>query len=120
VAGPTTVSELARRLDMTTAHTSLVVGDLARAGLVQRDHDDIDRRRVIVSLSAKAKPALAQLRDRHAAALTAFLAGFDNDEEAERFIDHLKQLVACLNTGTRAGGPGDSGTASHQTDSPAN
>jgi DNA-binding MarR family transcriptional regulator len=95
-AGPTTVSELAGRLDMSTAHASLVVGDLARAGLVEREHDDKDRRRVLVSLSAKAKPALAQLRDRHAAVLAEFLTGFDDDREASRFIDHLTELVAYL------------------------
>ena len=34
VAAPATVSELARRIDMSIAHASMVVGDLARAGLV--------------------------------------------------------------------------------------
>jgi DNA-binding MarR family transcriptional regulator len=98
VAGPATVSELARRMDMTTAHASLVVGDLARVGLVEREHDHNDRRRIVVSLSDKAKPALAQLRDRHAAVLAGFLMRFDDDEEAGRFIAHLAELVACLNT----------------------
>jgi DNA-binding MarR family transcriptional regulator len=101
VAGPTTVSELARRMDMSTAHASLVVGELARTGLVERRHDDKDRRRVIVSLSDKTKPALAQLRDRHAAVLAAFLVGFDDDQEAGRFIDHLTELIACLNTDSK-------------------
>jgi DNA-binding MarR family transcriptional regulator len=104
VAGPTTVSELARRMDMSTAHASLVVGDLARAGLVTREHDDKDRRRVTVSLSDKAKPALAQLRDRHAAVLAAFLTRFDNDQQASGFIDHLTELVAYLNAEPSATG----------------
>ncbi len=89
-------------MDMSTAHASLVVGELARAGLVEREHDDKDRRRVVVSLSDKAKPALAQLRDRHASVLAAFLMGFDDNEEASRFIDHLTELVACLNTDASA------------------
>jgi len=96
IAGPASVSELARRMDMSTAHASLVVGDLARSGLVQREHDEKDRRRIVVSLSDDAKPALAQMRDRHAAALGRFLSGLE-DEEARRFIDHLAELVACLN-----------------------
>jgi DNA-binding MarR family transcriptional regulator len=104
VAGPTTVSELARRMDMSTAHASLVVGELARSGLVEREHDDKDRRRVVVSLSDKAKPGLAQLRDRHAAVLAAFLMGFDDDQEAGRFIDHLTELIARLNSGVNASG----------------
>jgi DNA-binding MarR family transcriptional regulator len=95
VAGPATVSELAERLDITTAHASLVVGELAEAGLVNRDHDERDRRRIIVSLSDKAKPAVAEMRNRHAAPLLRFLADLD-DAEAERFIDQLTTLVAHL------------------------
>jgi DNA-binding MarR family transcriptional regulator len=95
VAGPATVSELAERMDMTLAHASLVVGELADAGLVERNHDERDRRRIIVSLSEQAKPAVAEMRDRHAAALGRFLADLD-DAEAERFIDHLTKLVEYL------------------------
>jgi DNA-binding MarR family transcriptional regulator len=95
IAGPATVSELAERLDMSLAHASLVVGDLADAGLVDRNHDERDRRRIIVSLSDAAKPAVAQMRGRHAGALGRFLSELD-DDEAERFIDQLSRLVECL------------------------
>jgi DNA-binding MarR family transcriptional regulator len=95
IAGPATVSELAERLDMTTAHASLVVGDLAGAGLVDRDHDERDRRRIIVSVSEAARPTIAQMRDRHAAPLRRFLSELD-DQDAERFIDQLTRLVTCL------------------------
>lgn len=95
VAGPATVSELADRMDMSLAHASLVVGDLAQAGLVDREHDERDRRRVIVSLSDTARPAVAQMRDRHAGSLRRFLEELD-DDEAEQFIDQLSRLVACL------------------------
>jgi DNA-binding MarR family transcriptional regulator len=95
VAGPATVSELAERMDMSTAHASLVVGELAGAGLVDRDHDERDRRRIIVSLSEKAKPAVAEMRNRHAAPLLRFLANLD-DDEADHFINQLATLVACL------------------------
>jgi DNA-binding MarR family transcriptional regulator len=115
VAGPTTVSELARRMDMSTAHASLVVGELARAGLVEREHDAKDRRRVVVSLSDRAKPAMAQLRDRHAAALAAFLMGFDDEQEAGRFIDHLTELIACLNSDASPSGGRPPGPTSDET-----
>ena len=95
VAGPATVSELAERMDITLAHASLVAGELAGAGLVERSHDERDRRRIIVSLSDTAKPAVAEMRDRHAAPLRRFLSGLD-DDEAERFIDQLARLVDCL------------------------
>ena len=93
IEGPGTVSELAERMDMTPAHASLVVGELARARLVERDHDERDRRLIIVSLSEAAKPAVAEMRGRHAAPLLRFLGELD-DDEADRFIDHLASLVA--------------------------
>lgn len=93
IEGPGTVSELAERMDMTPAHASLVVGELARAGLIERDHDERDRRLIIVSLSETAKPAVAEMRGRHAAPLLRFLGELD-DDEADRFIDQLASLVA--------------------------
>jgi DNA-binding MarR family transcriptional regulator len=93
IEGPGTVSELAQRMDMTPAHASLVVGELARAGLVERNHDERDRRLIIVSLSDKASTAVAEMRRRHAAPLLEFL-GELGDEEADCFIDHLARLVA--------------------------
>jgi DNA-binding MarR family transcriptional regulator len=98
VAGPATVSELADRMDMSIAHASLVVGELAGAGLVERDHDERDRRRIIVSLSDAAIPAVTQMRDRHAAPLIRFLDSLD-EPEADRFINHLGELIECLRGG---------------------
>lgn len=95
VAGPATVSELAERMNMSLAHSSLVVGELAGSGLVDRDHHERDRRRIIVSLSDRARPAVAEMRDRHAAPLRRFLAEL-SDEEARRFIDQLTALIAHL------------------------
>jgi DNA-binding MarR family transcriptional regulator len=97
IMGPATISELAQRTEMSTAHASLVVGELARAGLVDRDHDERDRRRIVVSLSSAAKPAVAEMRKRNAAPLLRFLSELD-DDEAERFIDQLDRLVALLRT----------------------
>jgi DNA-binding MarR family transcriptional regulator len=49
--GPLSVTQLADRLGLTVATTSLLVGELNRAGLVDRNEDEKDRRRTIVSLS---------------------------------------------------------------------
>jgi len=48
--GPFTVGELADRLRLNLATVSLMVGELARAGLVERREDEQDRRRVLVSI----------------------------------------------------------------------
>ena len=44
------VSRLADRIGLSLATTSLMVGELSRAGLVQRAEDEQDRRRTIVRL----------------------------------------------------------------------
>lgn len=49
-AGPLSVSELARRLGLGLSSTSAIVGQLSRAGLLERAEDDADRRRTIVRL----------------------------------------------------------------------
>ena len=51
MSGPLSVSELAGQTEITVAHASLVVGELAKAGLAEREHDENDRRRIIVSLA---------------------------------------------------------------------
>jgi DNA-binding MarR family transcriptional regulator len=48
--GPLSVSEIAERIGLSLATTSLMVGELAREGLVERTEDDRDRRRTIVRL----------------------------------------------------------------------
>ncbi len=70
IAGPMSVSELARRLGLGLSTTSAIVGQLSRAGLLERAEDDADRRRTIVRLDDEygevigtwAKQALAPLR----------------------------------------------------------
>src|SRR6266536_2124703 len=49
--GELSVSELADRVGLTVATTSLLVGELSKAGLVERREDERDRRRTIVSLT---------------------------------------------------------------------
>jgi DNA-binding MarR family transcriptional regulator len=50
VSGPQSVSDLAARLGLMLSTTSTIVGELSRAGLVERIEDDSDRRRTIVHL----------------------------------------------------------------------
>ena len=95
IGGPLSVSELAQRAGMTVAHASLVVGELAKAGLVTREHDERDRRRILVSLSDTAKPAVAEMRRRNAEPVIAFLRELDEDR-AEEFIGTLSLLLTHL------------------------
>jgi DNA-binding MarR family transcriptional regulator len=52
ISGPASVSELADRIGLTPATTSLLVGELSRAGFVERREDESDRRRTIVSIDS--------------------------------------------------------------------
>jgi DNA-binding MarR family transcriptional regulator len=60
-AGPLTVGELATRAALAPATTSLLVGELDRAGFLVRHEDDVDRRRTIVSLPEHMQAAFEQL-----------------------------------------------------------
>jgi DNA-binding MarR family transcriptional regulator len=48
--GPLSVSELAEEIGLSVATTSLLVGELDRAGLVERREDEKDRRRTLVTV----------------------------------------------------------------------
>jgi DNA-binding MarR family transcriptional regulator len=48
--GPLSVSELAEQIGLSLATTSLMVGELDRAGLVERSEDEEDRRRTLVTV----------------------------------------------------------------------
>lgn len=93
--GPLTVGELADRLGISLAHASLVVGDLARAGLVERRADERDRRRTIVSVAPERAAAVAKMRRGAGRPMRAFLDTLD-EAEADRFIDLLERLVETL------------------------
>jgi DNA-binding MarR family transcriptional regulator len=49
-AEPISVTDLAKRLGLLLSSTSTIVGELSRAGLLERAEDDEDRRRTIVRL----------------------------------------------------------------------
>lgn len=95
ISGPLSVSELAQRAEMTVAHASLVVSELAKAGLVEREHDERDRRRILVSLSDTAKPAVAEMRRRNAEPVIAFLRELE-EGQADEFIGTLSLLLTHL------------------------
>jgi DNA-binding MarR family transcriptional regulator len=57
-AEPIGVSELAKRLGLLLSSTSTIVGELSRAGLVQRSEDEQDRRRTIVRVHEDYRDAM--------------------------------------------------------------
>jgi DNA-binding MarR family transcriptional regulator len=55
---PIGVSELAKRLGLLLSSTSTLVGELSRAGLLERAEDDLDRRRTIVRVHEDYRDAM--------------------------------------------------------------
>jgi DNA-binding MarR family transcriptional regulator len=59
-AEPISVSDLARRLGLLLSSTSTIVGELSRAGLLERAEDEEDRRRTIVRVHADYRDAMEE------------------------------------------------------------
>jgi DNA-binding MarR family transcriptional regulator len=89
IGGPSSVSELAERIGLTPATTSLLVGELSRAGFVQRKEDEADRRRTIVSIDESiqdvVRPTLAQTLEPLDRALARMSAA-----QRRHFMDGLR------------------------------
>jgi DNA-binding MarR family transcriptional regulator len=72
--GPMTVNELAQRLEVTPATASLMIGDLADKGMLERREDAADRRRRIVSIADARRSAVEAWLGRGAEAWRRALA----------------------------------------------
>lgn len=87
--GPLAVSELATRLELAPATVSLLVGELNRYGVVDREEDESDRRRKIVSI---AEPHLDAVRSWLEIGVNAWRVALEPLSPAERqtFVDTLR------------------------------
>jgi DNA-binding MarR family transcriptional regulator len=91
--GPQTVGDLASKVALAPATTSLLVGELDRAGFVERHEDDADRRRTIVSLPDNMRSALEQFAKARLEPLRRTLEKLD-PETRGHFIEGLRVLSA--------------------------
>jgi DNA-binding MarR family transcriptional regulator len=93
--GPITAGDLARRVGITSGAVTGVVDRLTALGLVTREADPADRRRVIVRLAAD---GALRSRRQNRRLLEAFAAlGADVDEVNDQFDDdELAAVVAWL------------------------
>ncbi|HET6856665.1 MAG TPA: MarR family transcriptional regulator [Streptomyces sp.] len=83
MAGPAlTVGEIARRLHVSLPTASELVGGLSRAGIVTRDQDPANRRRVLVSLADDFRPHLESFVARRMEPLLHALDGLTANERA--------------------------------------
>lgn len=104
--GPQSVSDLSSRLGVTLPTTSLMVGELSQAGLVERREDAADRRRTIVNISDSYAPELIAMIALRIELLSRVLASLE-PAERDGFIKGLRVLVTELTsreTGDNASG----------------
>jgi DNA-binding MarR family transcriptional regulator len=88
--GPTAVNELAARLEVAPTTVSLMVGDLSRKGILERREDEADRRRTIVSIAEKHRPAIDGWLARGAHAWRRALEPLTPDQR-QMLIDTLEE-----------------------------
>ncbi|MET9932357.1 MULTISPECIES: MarR family transcriptional regulator [unclassified Streptomyces] len=86
--GPLSVNELAAELEVAPTTVSLMAGDLAKKGVLERVEDPADRRRKIVSVSAPYRAAVDGWLGRGADAWRAALAPLDA-RERRMFVETL-------------------------------
>jgi DNA-binding MarR family transcriptional regulator len=93
LSGPLTIGDLATKLELTSATTSLLAGELNRAGFLDRREDDDDRRRTIVSLPERIRAPLERLANAKLAALRRTLEQLDPPAR-EHFLEGLRLLAS--------------------------
>ncbi|MEU8822110.1 MarR family transcriptional regulator [Streptomyces sp. NPDC048636] len=89
---PLTVSEIAQRLQVSLSTASELIGGLSRAGIVERAEDPANRRRILVSLAERHRPALETFVARRGEPLLRALDGLSATER-EGFLAGLTAWV---------------------------
>jgi DNA-binding MarR family transcriptional regulator len=95
--GPASQAELGRRVWIDRSDMVAVLNDLERAGLVERARDEQDRRRNVITLTAKGRRARERLERRVAEAQDALLDPLAPDERAQllalltRVVEHHRR-----------------------------
>jgi len=89
------MSELSRRLMVTNANITGLIGRLAREGLVERKAAPRDRRRHMVELTAEGRRLFAAMADDHRVWLRDMTSGLERTEMAALFglLGRLKSSI---------------------------
>ena len=89
--GPMSLSDIAGKLLTTGGNLTMVVGNLEKQGLAQRQRSPEDGRVLIVALTAKGKALMREVFPLHAAAITDFLSAL-SPKEQRRLSDLCRKL----------------------------
>ena len=90
--GELSVSQIAERIGLSLATTSLMVGELAREGLVERAEDERDRRRTIVRLHENYRAVMDTWAQERFAPIARALARL-SPKAYEHFLEGLRAVA---------------------------
>ncbi len=93
--GPLTIGELGKKMLVTGGCMTVIIDNLERDGLVERDRSIEDRRVIKVSLTLKGNELFQRIFRQHATRITE-LASVLTEEEQIRLSDLLKKLGLAL------------------------
>lgn len=94
--GPLSAKELAGLLDMNQVQMTRTLNRLLKQKMILRQTDEVDRRRVVLTLNKKGKTVYAQIAPKAQAVEDSLLKEF-NSQERKQFLALLKRLEEKVN-----------------------
>ncbi len=91
--GPASVSDVASAIGVDQPRASRLVADATMRGLVERNPDPVDARRIMVAITPAGRTLLDSMRTSRRSAVEGALSGF-TDDERETLADLLGRFVA--------------------------
>ena len=85
---PRSVSNVAKRLEVTVGTLNIAMNRLEKKGYINRNRSDIDKRVVLATLTEKGKKAFYHHRDFHKKMIRSIVSGLSDEE--------MKSLYGCL------------------------
>ncbi|QWC86644.1 MarR family winged helix-turn-helix transcriptional regulator [Nocardioidaceae bacterium] len=89
--GPVMVGQVAAHLSLERSTASRLLGDCERLGLVSREHDPTDRRRVLLELTDEGERVAEQTTGIRRRLMARLVADWD-EADLDRFIDQFDEL----------------------------
>lgn len=93
--GALTAGDISRLLEMTTSRIAAVLGTLEKKGLIVRQADHADRRRVLVTLTESGTALCRMKRQCMLRRMTQLLAAL-GEEDAAHFVRLMKRAQALI------------------------
>lgn len=96
--GPLCQTEIGKKILRSSGNITLVIDNLEKRGLVRREREGGDRRRVSVQLTPEGRKLISQVFPLHVEVITSAFSALEPEEQAElgRLCKKLGKAVAAL------------------------